>query len=258
MGMNYKLLAASLLLSLALVLVSCDPDEGPRPPDCTFRANAGFKVYEVFGVTEPFFYVSTRGIEVSNVGVFRADSVQTSYRWRIGSDTRVFTSREVRLGFTQLLPSTSVGLRTRLTNECSVQSSDSATQFFVVEQTPRDSLYGFFQGSTSDAPTDTFTIRIGFFVALGQSNPRLHVMNFPKGFEEEILTDESYGYYRFYCFLQSNIPSGTSATRKVHKGMFDVSQNNGKITLTLLECTSRFPTPVCATTRPLTFTGRRL
>jgi hypothetical protein len=258
MGMNTTKLAALLSLALCAGLLSCGPNDEPVP--CiSSSANAGFKVYEVFGDNlseEQKIYVPAAVIRQSGRATFLADSVQGSYRWRIGDDARVFTTRQVRLQFTNQLGPTTVGLRTNFNNRCGQSSTDSTTATFRVLPSSPDSVYGYYQGALSTAPSDTFTLRLA--MGLNPLPNLLKLDNFPKGYVwQNIGLVPEDGYYKLFALFSVNTSfTGGSATQRRFLMVFDASSQNRTIQIEVRECIA--PNQSCDRVQTSTFTGKLL
>ena len=248
-----------LAISFALALAACTGDDPNPGPECAERADAGFQVYEVFNTSAPpesRIYVPTEIIRQPGTGVFRANNVQSSYRWRIGDDLRVFTQREVRLNFFDALGPTSVGLRTQLNNSCGVASSDSSTASFRVEPCPLDSIAGYYQIADSRTPSDTFTIRIA--LRIDPMTPAFRLDNFPKNFSFRAAVGvEEVGFYRAYIvFEATRSVSGMPDTRRLLVVLFDASRRDRSVSIRVQECVG--PNLSCERIEQSIFNGRLL
>lgn len=165
MGMNYK--PVILVLWLSLGLISCQPEEEAVAPCEPTPANALFKVYESFerpGTTA--LLVPTDTVRVNNLACFAADVPrQNSYTWRIGLDTTTRRGEQIRVLFTTVETNLSVLLQTVRQESCSNKTTRDSLRkanAITTRSWNERELEGWYQGSFSITPQDTFSFRVQF------------------------------------------------------------------------------------------------
>lgn len=152
-----------VLLGSTLLWAGCR-DRTPEPDPCVgAKANPlTFRFLENYGTPTPDTAYSKQTITFEGPGV-----PYTTYEWQVGNDPRPFAQRKFSLYF----PETSTGeYRVRLIARrppnlrCFPKDDgvDTLTQVLTLlhRGAYRGPIYGKFQGSNSDAPRDTFTIRV--------------------------------------------------------------------------------------------------
>ncbi|MDO7853653.1 hypothetical protein [Hymenobacter convexus] len=159
-------LAALALVGGTLLVAGCrhDVPATPEPDPCAgAKANLlSFRFLENYGTPTPDTAFTKQTITFEGPGV-----PYTAYEWQIGADPRPFTQRKFALYF----PDASVGpLPVRLiarrppNTRCFAKDDgvDTLTQVLtLVQRTQRRApVYGKFLGANTDAPRDTFTIRV--------------------------------------------------------------------------------------------------
>ncbi|MFD2785652.1 hypothetical protein [Hymenobacter rubripertinctus] len=161
--MRSSLLPALALLG-PLLLAGCRQDKDPQPDPCAAaQANPlSFRFLENYGTPTPDTAYAKQDITFEGPG-----APYTSYEWRVGNDARVFTDRQFSLYFYE---KDAGDYRVRLiarrppNTKCFPNDDGVDTLTKVLSLVPRSfrkgPIYGKFQGSTTDAPRDTFTIRI--------------------------------------------------------------------------------------------------
>ena len=155
---------ALALLGSALLVAGCHHDRPAEPNPCqAVKANPlTFRFLESYGTPTPDTAYVKQDITFDGPG-----APYTSYEWRIGTDPRSFTQRKFSLYF----PESSTGsvavqliARRPLNSACFPKDDgvDTLTQVLTLVQRAqyRAPVYGKFLGSNSDAPRDTFTIRV--------------------------------------------------------------------------------------------------
>jgi len=152
------LLSGAALLGLA----ACHRDS-PAPNPCLSQlANPlRFRFLEGYGTPTPDTAYTKQDITFEGPG-----APYTSYKWKVGNDARVFTKQKFSLYFydTELgrYPVRLIAKRP-LNKACFPNDDgvDTLTQVLtLVPLSRRSPLYGKYLGANSDAPTDTFTIRL--------------------------------------------------------------------------------------------------
>lgn len=161
---KHSLLALTLAGS-AVLGTSCERrSTEPEPDICrTARANPlTFRFLENYGTPTPDTAYSKQDITFEAPG-----APYTSYEWRIGNDARSFTQQKFTLYFYENnVGSFPVRLIARrpLNTRCFPKDDGVDTLTQVLTLLPRSfrqgPIYGKFQGSNTDAPRDTFTIRV--------------------------------------------------------------------------------------------------
>ncbi|UOQ96531.1 hypothetical protein MUN81_14930 [Hymenobacter sp. 5317J-9] len=156
---------ALALLGSALLVAACHRDTPtPEPDPCLgLKANPlAFRFLENYGTPTPDTAFTKQTISFEAPG-----APYTSYEWRVGTDPRVFTTRKFGLFFPEAATGTYAVrlIATRPPNtRCFAKDDgvDTLTQVLtLVNRTQRRAvIYGKFLGSNTDAPRDTFTIRV--------------------------------------------------------------------------------------------------
>ncbi|MFD2785626.1 hypothetical protein ACFSX6_09165 [Hymenobacter rubripertinctus] len=161
--MRSSLLPALALLG-PLLLAGCRQDKDPQPNPCAAaQANPlSFRFLENYGTPTPDTAYAKQDITFEGPG-----APYTSYEWRVGNDARVFTDRQFSLYFYE---KDAGDYRVRLiarrppNTKCFPNDDGVDTLTQVLSLVPRSfrkgPIYGKFQGSNTDAPKDTFTIRV--------------------------------------------------------------------------------------------------
>lgn len=153
------------LLGSALLVASCRHEgAGTEPNPCqTAQANPlRFRFLESFGTPTPDTAYVKQDITFEGPG-----APYTSYEWRIGNDPRVFTQQKLSLYFPEATNGTyAVRLIARrpLNTACFPKDDgiDTLTRELTLVPlfTAKPPTYGRFLGSNTDAPRDTFSIRL--------------------------------------------------------------------------------------------------
>lgn len=163
--MRMKTLSVLALLGSTLLWAGCRPDSDHSEPNPCQTAKANpltFRFLENYGTPTPDTAYSKQDITFEGPG-----APYTTYEWRIANDPRVFTQRKFSLYF----PETFAGnfpvqlIARRPTNQRCFPKDDgidtlTQTLTLVSRALYRAPVYGKFLGSNSDAPRDTFTIRV--------------------------------------------------------------------------------------------------
>ncbi len=170
------------------VLAAChQKGDEPVPVPCGIPpAPFGFKIEN--NINDKFFTCDTIFPSVVRLS---AAPVYTSVVWQIGTDPRVYTQKAFDITF----PATTVGTvtitctGTRPVNRICFPNDDGVdtmTKVLTVmplnPYAPHAAIEGKFLGATTDAPRDTFTVRI--FVGpdlLHPTQPALFLVNLNKG-----------------------------------------------------------------------------
>lgn len=173
--------------ALTALFVGCRHHDDPLPDPC-----AGVMVHSL-----PFKMLDQVGrasfdCDSMFLGtvVFAADPAYSSYEWKVGSDARTFTKQQFSVEFTQPVRVTVqlIGHRTPNTACFPMDKGvDTLRRVLTVlppspVAIPHTAIEGKFQGATTDAPTDTFTIRI--FRGPNLNDPtqeRIYLFNVNKG-----------------------------------------------------------------------------
>ena len=172
-----------LPLAWLLLLAACKPCTDPTNPECEnycddpsspecfnydpcldkASVSAAFEIAEVVGYVnyDTIIYVPTDTSLEKNFVRFRAEQEADSYEWRIGSDTRVFTTREVSLFFqgpTQL--SITLILKRSPATECFPDDDgvDTVSRRLVVVPREESALIGKFEGATDQNPEERYVV----------------------------------------------------------------------------------------------------
>lgn len=162
----YKIkLPVLALLGSTLLWASCRHDtSGSEPNPCqTAKANPlTFRFLENYGTPTPDTAYTKQDITFEGPG-----APYTTYEWHIANDIRVFTQQKFSLYF----PETLTGnfpvrlIAHRPTNRSCFPKDDGVdtlTQMLTLVPlfNRKAPIYGKFLGSNTDAPRDTFTIRV--------------------------------------------------------------------------------------------------
>jgi len=184
----------SILLLAFLLLYGCKKNDN-NPCDGKTLPVAEFEVKEVVGDTA--FTADT--VFRNNLVRFEALTRYESVTWKIGNDSRVFTTPDFTLSFYRELGKYSVEFRgTNPPSSCFPNDSGiykGTKQFVVVEQIEKpiltiSPLIGRYHGFSSDNPTDTFTVTIKYFdstkynILYTGSQNFYYLNNLPNGFTD--------------------------------------------------------------------------
>lgn len=155
---------ALALLGSALLWAGCRKDAPVAPSPCLgTKANPlSFRFLENYGTPTPDTAYSKQTISFEGPG-----APYTSYEWQIASDPRTFTQRKFSLYF----PEASTGsfpvrliARRPLNSACFPKDDgvDTLTQVLTLVHRALvpAAIYGRFLGSNTDAPRDTFSVRV--------------------------------------------------------------------------------------------------
>lgn len=157
---------ALALLSSAVLWAGCHKDAPVTPaPDPCIGAKANplsFRFLENYGTPTPDTAFTKQTISFEGPG-----APYTTYQWQVGSDPRSFTQRKFSLYFPEAAngPYAVRLIATRPPNrQCFPKDDgvDTLTQVLTLvnrTQVPA-AIYGKFLGSNTDAPRDTFSIRV--------------------------------------------------------------------------------------------------
>ena len=158
-----------LLFALSVFLIlSCCRDEEANPCLNMERPVADFRIMEVVGDT--VFQADT--VYRDNPIMFESGDY-SSVSWKVGDDARVFTQNQFVLYFTDVLATLQVrfrGSRNPLTS-CFPDDDgfdEGIKHITILEQFDRERLtlspiMGRYRGYFTDAPKDTFTIKVEYF-----------------------------------------------------------------------------------------------
>lgn len=157
---------ALALLGTALLMAGCrrGVPVAPAPAPCRgAKANPlAFRFLENWGTPTPDTAFTKQTITFDGPG-----APYTAYQWRVGSDPRAFTQRRFSLYFPEAANGTYAVrlIATRPPNtRCFAQDDGVDTLTQVLTLVPRTqqraALYGTFLGSSTDAPRDTFAVRV--------------------------------------------------------------------------------------------------
>ena len=162
--MHSNTIATLALLGSALLVAACHHEDTPAPDPCLgTKANPlSFRFLENYGTPTPDTAFTKQTISFEAPG-----APYTAYQWQVGNDPRSFTQRKLSLYFPEVANGTYAVrlIATRPPNrQCFAKDDgvDTLTQVLtLVNRTQRRAaIYGKFQGSNTDAPRDTFTIRV--------------------------------------------------------------------------------------------------
>lgn len=155
------------LLGSTLLWAGCR-DQAPKPePDPCVGVKANpltFRFLESYGTPTPDTAFTKQDITFEGPG-----APYTAYEWRIANDPRRFTQRKFSLYFPEVLDgSYAVQLIARRPPNLRCFSKDDGVDTLTQVLTlvnytasrPQSPVYGKYQGSNSDMPRDTFTIRV--------------------------------------------------------------------------------------------------
>ena len=158
-----KTLSALALLGSALLWAGCSHD-APAPDPCFgTKANPlSFRFLENYGTPTPDTAFTKQTITFEGPGAPYPD-----YQWQVGSDPRSFTQRKFSLYFPEAANGTYtvrlIAIR-EPNRQCFAKDDgvDTLTQVLTLvnrTQVPA-AIYGRFLGSNTDAPRDTFSVRV--------------------------------------------------------------------------------------------------
>lgn len=189
-------LITNLVFLFFLLLSACRKKDVVNPCEGKTQPVANFTVKEVVGDTA--FTADT--IFRDNPVQFAAAEAYDSVQWKIGTDTRIFTKPLFHLNFVNDLITVAVkftGYRQPATN-CFPDDKGIYTgtkSLTAVEQFDRATLtksplIGCYRGAFTDAPSDTFTVRIDYFDSAKYNTSITGIKNFywisnlPKGYRD--------------------------------------------------------------------------
>ncbi len=163
--MHKTTLPALALLGSALLWAGCRRDTPtPKPDPCAgVKANPlTFRFLENYGTPTPDTAFTKQTISFEAPG-----APYTAYEWQVGSDPRPFTQRKFSLYFPEAATGPLVVrlIARRPPNLRCFPKDDGVDtltqQLTLVHRTQqRAAIYGRYLGSNTDAPRDTFTIRV--------------------------------------------------------------------------------------------------
>ena len=162
--MRKKMLSLLALAGGALTWAGCHRDTpAPAPDPCLgVAANPlSFRFLEGFGTPTPDTAYSHQNITFEGPG-----KPYTSYEWQIGTDARAFTQQKVTLYFQDgEAGSYPVRLIARRPPNTACFPKDDGVDTLtkvltLMPTTTKSPLLGKYLGANTDAPSDTFTIRI--------------------------------------------------------------------------------------------------
>ena len=205
------------------------PGQGGDPSPCTGQsANPlSFRIQEQTG--SRFFDTDTT---YPRTVAFRAPRTYVAFQWTIGNDPTVFKDSVFTLEFNQAVGTIPVRLiaRRALNTACFPHDDgvDTLTKVLTIvpldPTAPRPALLGKFNGATTDAPADTFTVRV--FTAPKPSVPtdiELHLQNLNKGCLGTAI--DVAGGYRSVVFSQGNF-AGDGCKKVAGVGFLDPGDRN--------------------------------
>lgn len=148
---------------LLLGLAACHHDTPAPDPCLTQQANPlSFRFLEAYGTPTPDTAYSKQDITFEGPG-----APYTSYEWKVGNDARVFDKRKFSLYFYEKdagkYPVRLIARRPANTRCFSKDDGvDTLTKVLTIlpNRTLRAPVLGKFLGANTDAPNDTFTIRV--------------------------------------------------------------------------------------------------
>ena len=157
---------ALALLSSAVLWAGCHKDAPVTPaPDPCIGAKANplsFRFLENYGTPTPDTAFTKQTITFDGPG-----APYTAYQWQVGGDPRTFTQRQFGLYFSEVANGTYAVrlIATRPPNtRCFPKDTgvDTLTRVLTLmgRTQHRAALHGTFLGSTTDAPRDTFSVRV--------------------------------------------------------------------------------------------------
>lgn len=137
--------------------------------------------------------------------IFTAEQEAASYQWKVGSDPRVFDSKEFTLTFTGIIGTIDVQLIIENTPNLDCFPNDDGRdtlnkQIHLVEKMDSPML-GIYKGVVSSAPNDTFNIDIHTFPPYNETN---NINNFPNGCNRD--EEERIDFFLGYRYIMFGYP----------------------------------------------------
>lgn len=144
-------------------LTGCDGDPDPDPCLGKKETKAGFKIGEIPNLASDTVLISDT-VLTNNLIVFRADSLYSSYEWKIGDDERVFTLPEVKLRFQFPESNIKIRLIARWTPDLKCfpndDGIDTVYKTLTVVDYYKNPIVGVFNGYVKSNPNDLFEVSI--------------------------------------------------------------------------------------------------
>lgn len=163
-----KFLAIVVVGAFAVGLVqltSCDGDPDPDPCLGKNITGGSFSIGEHitnYGGVDTLLVSDT--VLTDNSIVFRADSVYTSYEWKIGDDPRTFTTKEVSLYFSDPISHLPIRLIAKwLPNKrCYPEDDgiDTVYRYLTVIDKKENPIFGQYEGANKSSPNEIFMIEV--------------------------------------------------------------------------------------------------
>lgn len=153
-----------------------DPCCGQSPPDASFTIYEDLSWY-VGSFSDTMLSPTDTITTINNPVLLRANHDASYYEWKIGSDDRVWNTRDVRLNFASLPLYTPLLITLKVykpvNRSCFPEAEDTVTSTRTLVKVPRDSAYIFnkgFVGYTKNQPNVErfFKYEIGEFDEIHQ------------------------------------------------------------------------------------------
>jgi hypothetical protein len=175
--------------------IGVDPCSGVPVPPTDFkmytvlkqRSNSGIKdTFRVPEDIERFYYHSLLGVDESIDIYFEASPNADSVRWKIGTDTRVFSQRKFFLKFQSAVDKIEVRLiQRRPPNRICFPNDDGIDTlyktFYVANGEITQPILGQFKGYIIGSERDTFTVTTHYFATTPGLEGYYFIKNLPKG-----------------------------------------------------------------------------
>lgn len=174
---------------IIMVLTTCQCKDDDMVDPCDNEElqpiSAAFDAYTEIGWSDNFRQFKSDTFFMKRDVIFKAEQEWLSYKWTIGDDPRVFNDREFSLYFQDITTPVNIQLIVEGTpntdcfpNDDGRDTLNKKIYFVEFETSP---LFGFFRGTTSSNPNDTFNIELQVIPPDGSTN----IDNLPKGCTRE-------------------------------------------------------------------------
>jgi hypothetical protein len=181
----FSIVAFVAMTSSLMWLSGCHDD--PKPDHCMDKEEVTAK----FTIGEKLFVLDTAVVSDTTISgntvIFEASEDYDSYEWKIGQDTRTWTTKKVTLPF--IYPETQLDVRLivkRKPNKTCFPNDngiDTLIKHLTVMDKKLNPIVGEYEGSNLSNPNDVFKIRI-FYYILGDYSS-LSLVGINKGCDPE-------------------------------------------------------------------------
>jgi len=144
---------------------SCNGDPDPDPCEDQIQNFGGFTIGEVitnYGDVDSVIVSDT--VLTDNTIQFDADTIYSSYEWKVGDDPRTFNTKTFTLSFTEPYASITVRLIAKWTpnKTCFPNDDDIDTVYrkLTVIDKELNPIFGQYTGALESKPSETYTVGI--------------------------------------------------------------------------------------------------